>query len=98
MAWTWDGNTFYDRTSKVDLIVDGNEAGKRMFDVPENGDAVTLAAGPPMTGTTLHLPPREVHRPAGEEAEGKAILVGCDNIWLFARRPADFHERVSSRC
>ena len=93
VAWTWDGNTFYDRTSKIDLIVDGNEAGKRTFDVPENGDAVTLALDPPMTGKTFSFRHAQ-YTNTPEKKKGGQTLVGCDNIWLFARRPADFRRRV----
>ena len=94
VAWTWDGNTFYDRTSKVDLIVNGDEAGKRTFDVPENGDAVTLALDPPMTGKTFSFRHAK-YTELPEKKRNGVTLVGCDNIRLFARRPADFRQRVS---
>lgn len=94
VAWTWDGNTLYNRTSKVDLIVDGNEAGKRTFDVPDNGDPVTLALDPPATGTTFSFRHAQYTDLPEKRKQGQ-IMVGCDNIWLFARRPADFRTRVN---
>lgn len=93
VAWTWDGNTFYNRTSKVDFIVDNNEAGKRTFDVSENGDAITLPLDPPMTGSVFSFRHAK-YTDLPEKRQKGVTLIGCDNISLFARRPAGFRQQV----
>jgi beta-galactosidase len=93
VSWTWDGNTFYDLTSQVDLIADGDEASKLTFDVPENGEPVTLDVRPPKTGTVFTFRHAKTTDLPDKKQNGKKIL-GCDNIALVAKRPADFRQRV----
>jgi beta-galactosidase len=91
--WTWVGNVNYDRTSQVSLSVDGNEAGKLMFDVPEKSEPVTLQVQPPMTGTVFTIR-HEKHTDLPDKKQGAKTLLGCDNISLYAQRPADFQSRL----
>lgn len=93
VSWTWDGNAFYDLTGRVDLIADGDEAGKLTFDVPENGEPVTLDVRPPKAGTAFTFRHAKTTDLPDKKQNGKKTL-GCDNVALVAQRPPDFGERV----
>ena len=89
VAWTWWGNTFYNTTSQVSLTVDNDSAGKLSFDVPEKSEPVTLDIKPPKTGTVF-----TIHHEKFTNLPDKKGTLGCDNISFFARRPADFHQKI----
>jgi beta-galactosidase len=89
--FTWIGNTFYHPATKVELIFDPKAGG--------SGDVVPFAVEPNNQPQTFTLNPS--HK--GKEitlriAEWKKVstqdIVGCDNIYLKAKRPADFYKRV----
>ena len=93
VSWTWDGNTFYAPTRRVELILDGDEARKLSFNVPPDGEPATFDIAPPRTATRLAIRHAEFDDLPDKRQNG-VTLVGCDNIALFARRPADFRQRV----
>ncbi|MBI5723289.1 MAG: hypothetical protein HZA50_04975 [Planctomycetes bacterium] len=93
VSWTWVGNTFYDTTSQVSLAVDNNDAGKQLFDVPEKSEAVTMDVKPPMTGAVFTIR-HEKHSDLPDKKQNGNTLLGCDNLNLFAQRPADFRQNV----
>jgi beta-galactosidase len=92
-SWTWVGNVNYDRTSRVSLTVDGDEAGKLMFDVPEKSEPITLEVRPPKRGTVFTIR-HEKHTDLPDKKQNGKMILGCDSIVLLARRPADFPSRV----
>ena len=92
-SWVWVGNVNYDRTRQVSMTVDGDEAGKLLFDVPEKSEPVTLEVNPPKTGTTFTIR-HERHTDLPDKKQDGKMILGCDNIALVARRGADFHARV----
>ncbi|MEI6035814.1 MAG: sugar-binding domain-containing protein [Verrucomicrobiae bacterium] len=93
ISWVWDGNNNYDATTQVDVTPDATEAAKRTFDVREDGEATTLPVEPPLTATSLSFRHAK-HTTTPAKQQNGVTLVGLDNIQLFAKRPADFHERV----
>lgn len=93
VSWSWDGNTNYDATSRVDLIPDGNESAKRTFDVREDGEASTMQVEPSLTATSLAIR-HATHATTPAKQQNGITLVGLDNLQFFAKRPAGFHERV----
>lgn len=92
-AWTWDGNTFYNRTRRVELILDNDEAHKLSFDVPANGDAATFEITPPRLASKIAIRHADYDDLPDKRANG-VPLVGCDNVAFFAKRPTGFRERV----
>ena len=59
-AWTWDGNVMYNPTRRVELVFDGDEAGKLSFDVPAGRRAGHVRHRPAPHGETDRDPPRRV--------------------------------------
>ena len=87
--FTWIGNTNYYPQSKVNLVFDGDPASRICYDVAPTGDPQVLPVDPPRTARQITL---EV---AGwQEKAGSQPLVGIDNIYLKAQRPAEFYGRV----
>lgn len=92
-SWSWWGNVNYDRTSRVSLTFDNDEAGKMLFDVPEKSEPVTLDIAPGKTATSVTVR-HAVHTDLPDKKQGGTMILGCDNIRFFAQRPADFHQKV----
>ncbi len=87
--FTWIGNTNYYPQTKVNLVFDGDPASRIRYDVAPTGDPQVLPVDPPRTARQITL---EV---AGwQEKQGSRPLVGIDNIYLKAQRPAEFYRRV----
>ncbi len=87
--FTWIGNTNYWPQTKVNLIFDGDRQNMAAFDVRPTGDVQVFVVRPPRSGKNITL---EI---AGwQPTQGKAPLIGIDNITLTAERPAEFYERV----
>ncbi len=93
VAWTWDGNDFYNPTRQVALVFDGDEANAVTFSVPPDGTPERFALEPPRVAREIAI--RHVQfDDIPEKRQDGTQLIGCDNIELFAQRPADFTERV----
>ena len=87
--FTWIGNTNYYPTTKVNLVFDGDRSSKIAYDVAPTGDPQVLPVKPPRTARQVTL---EV---AGwQEKAGSGPLVGIDNIYLQAQRPAEFYRTL----
>ena len=92
-AWTWDGNVLYNPTRQVDLILDGDEAGKLSFAVPPDGEPATFDIDPPRTAKQIAIRHAEFDDIPAKRQNGVQII-GCDNVAFYAKRPADFRDRV----
>jgi hypothetical protein len=92
-AWTWDGNVFYNPTRKVELVFDGDEAGKLIFDVPPDGEPATFDIDPPRPARQIAIRHAQFDDIPDKRQNGVQII-GCDNLAFYARRPAEFRERV----
>ncbi len=85
----WTGNTLYNPTRRIELIADGDEAGRRGFDVEPTTDAQTLAIDPPLKGKVIC-----VRHARFDDLPGKSQTIGCDSIVLIAKRPDGFARQV----
>ena len=92
-AWTWDGNVIYNPTRRVELIFDGDEAGKLSFNVPPDGEPATFDIDPPRTAKQIAIRHAEFDD-IPEKRQNGVQIIGCDNVAFYAKRPADFRERV----
>ena len=88
-AIVWTGNLMYNATSRIELIADGDEAGKRSLDVTPTDDEQYLKLDPPLIGTVI-----TVRHAAFTDLPDKHKTIGCDNIKLIAKRPDGFAARV----
>jgi beta-galactosidase len=90
--FTWIGNTFYHPATRVELIFDpkaGGSGGDTVsFNVHPDNLPQTFALNPPHRGKEITL------RIAEWKKVSEQDIVGCDNITLKAKRPADFYKRV----
>jgi hypothetical protein len=89
--FTWIGNTFYHPATKVELIFDPKAGGSDdvvPFAVAPNNQPQTFTLNPPHRGQQITL------RIAEWKKVSQQDIVGCDNIYLKAKRPADFYKRV----
>jgi hypothetical protein len=89
--FTWIGNAFYDLATKVELIFDPKAGGSGdtvSFAVEPNNQPQTFTLTPPHRGQDITL------RIAEWKKVSQQDIVGCDNIYLKARRPTDFYKRV----
>jgi beta-galactosidase len=92
-AWTWDGNVMYNPTRRVELVFDGDEAGKLSFNVPADGEPATFEIAPPRTAKQIAIRHAEFDD-IPEKRQNGVQIIGCDNVAFYAKRPADFRERV----
>jgi beta-galactosidase len=89
--FTWIGNTFYDPTTKVNLIFDGKE--KVALDVQPNNEPQTFVLSPPRTAKEITLEMADWKRLPDKQQDGKD-LIGLDNIYLKAQRSPEFYQKV----
>jgi len=92
-AWTWDGNVFYNPTRRVELIFDGDEAGRLAFNVPPDGEPATFDIDPPRTAKQIAIRHAEFDD-IPEKRQNGVQIIGFDNVAFYAKRPADFRQRV----
>jgi hypothetical protein len=85
----WIGNTFYYPVTKAELIFDGKADQTASVKTLPNNDPQTFTFDKPISGTTLTLRLADWIK-----VPGKNAVTGLDNIRLFARRPADWSQRV----
>ena len=85
----WIGNTFYYPVTKVDLIFDGKPEQTASVKTLPNNDPQLFTFDKPISGTNLVLRLADWIK-----IPGKNSVTGLDNIRLFAKRPADFAQRV----
>jgi beta-galactosidase len=86
---TWIGNTLYWPQTKVNLVFEGDREHMASWDVKPNSDPQVLLVNNPRAAKKLTL---EV---AGwQEVAGKGASIGIDNIYLKAKRPPEFYEKV----
>jgi beta-galactosidase len=89
VEFTWVGNVLYWPQTKVNLVFEGDKEPKASWDVKPTDDPQVLPVSPPRTAKKLVL---EV---AGwKEVPGKGGNLGIDNIYLRAKRPPEFYEKV----
>ena len=81
----------YAATRKVSLLFSGGD--KVSFDLPPNGDPQTFALNPPRTTQSLTLEINDWQHDPSKQHDGQD-LIGMDNIYLQAKRPADFARKV----
>ena len=89
--FTWVSDLNYAGTTKIALKF--SDTDRILLDTEPNGDPQTFAINPPrnVTDFTLQIVDWQ-HNPAKQS--GGKDLVGIDNIYLKAARPADFYQRV----
>ncbi|MBP7935501.1 MAG: hypothetical protein KA354_12720 [Phycisphaerae bacterium] len=87
--FTWIGNTNYYPQTKVNLIFDGDKASMVSYDVKPTGDPQTLPVNPPRIAKQI-----TVQIAGWQEKAGSRPLIGIDNIFFKAARPAEFREKV----
>ena len=85
--FTWVGNTIYNPTTRVNLVFDGKNAAS--FTTKPINEPQTFAVSPPRAGQNVSL-----ELAAFTDLPSKNRLIGLDNIYLKAKRPADFYARV----
>ncbi len=85
--FTWVGNTFYFPQTEVQLSFEGKAT--RTFAAAPNAQAQTFDIQPPQAARNLTL---TISKWSAQE--NVKPLVGIDNIYLKAARPADFYTRV----
>ena len=83
----WTGNTFYYPVTKVSLLFDGK--GEVTFDTKPNNEAQSFAIKPARKGKNV-----TVRLAEWLKVPGKPSVTGADNLKLWAKRPAGFHEKV----
>ena len=85
----WVGNTFYYPVTKAQLIFDGKPEQTATVKTSPNNDPQLFTFDKPISGTNLILRLADWLK-----VPGKNSVTGLDNIRLFAKRPADFAQRV----
>ena len=85
--FTWIGNAFYHLVTRVELTFDGKET--LSFATEPNNELQTFAITPPRKVSDLRL-----RVASWERASKTANVVGIDNIYLKAKRPAEFYRTV----
>ncbi|MBI2299151.1 MAG: hypothetical protein HYU66_09460 [Armatimonadetes bacterium] len=83
----WIGNAFYHLVTEVRITFDGKDTAT--FATQPNNELQTFALQPPRRGQSL-----TVALSKWQVVAGKGDVVGVDNLWLHAQRPADFRQRV----
>jgi len=81
----------YTATTKVSLLFGGGD--RVSFDLQASGDPQTFALSPPRTAQTLTLEINDWQHNPSKQQNGQD-LIGIDNIYLKAKRPADFAQKV----
>ncbi|MCA1595700.1 MAG: hypothetical protein LC772_04660, partial [Chloroflexi bacterium] len=89
--FTWVSDNNYEGTTKVNLVFNGTD--KVSFDTVPNGEPQTFDVVPPRTAKTITLQVAGWQNVPDKLSNGK-VLIGIDNIYLKAARPADFHDKV----
>lgn len=84
--FTWIGNKNYWLPTKVSLSMDG---AKQLFDVPANDEPQQLAITSPKSAQQFALAIE-----GWQQKPDVKPLIGIDNIFLKAERPAGFYSRV----
>jgi beta-galactosidase len=84
--FTWIGNKNYWIPTKVSLT---SGAGKKTYTVPANDEAQVLEVKPPLASQDF-----TVAIEGWQERPDVRPLIGIDNIYLKAQRPADFYQKV----
>jgi beta-galactosidase len=84
---TWVGNTLYNPQERIGLVFDGKD--KVEFDVAPNAEPQTFAVNPPRTGKDITL---QILK--WQNLPDKRGIIGIDNFFLKAQRPAEFYNRV----
>jgi beta-galactosidase len=85
--FTWVGNTLYNPQTKVGLVLDGKD--KVAFDVQPNAEPQTFELKPPRQGKNITL-----QILGWQNLPDKRGVIGIDNFYLKAQRPADFYQKV----
>jgi len=85
--FTWIGNKNYWLPNKVSLTFDGKD--KQTFTVPAKDEPITLSVKAPRAAKDLTLGIE-----GWEVRPNVNSLIGIDNIYLKAVRPADFYSKV----
>ncbi|MCC7495179.1 MAG: hypothetical protein IT204_22715 [Fimbriimonadaceae bacterium] len=83
----WIGNGFYHLVSQLQLSMDLQPP--RTIETVPNNEPQSFELTPPLVGKALEL---KVSK--WQVTPGKGEVVGIDNLWLKAKRPAGFYERV----
>ncbi len=89
--WTWVGNTLYNGQTKVGLVIDGK---KQSWNVLPTADPQTLTLNPPLSGQNVTVQILDWQHLPGKQGGSGNDVIGLDNIYLKAARPADFYNRV----
>ncbi|MBV9851951.1 MAG: hypothetical protein JO250_19980, partial [Armatimonadetes bacterium] len=80
----------YAGTTKISLIFNGRD--RVPFNLQVNGDPQTFPITPPRRAQTLTLEIDDWQHNPAKQSNGQD-LIGIDNIYLYAQRPADFSQR-----
>jgi hypothetical protein len=89
--WTYVQDLNYGGTTKVSLVFNGTD--KVNFDVVPNGDPQTFPINPPRTAQNITLQINDWQHIPSKQQNGQDLL-GLDNIYFQAKRPADFAQKV----
>jgi beta-galactosidase len=84
--FTWIGNKNYWIPTKVSLT---SGADKKTYIVPANDEPQVIEVKPPLVGKDF-----TVAIEGWQERPDARALIGIDNIYLKAQRPADFYQKV----
>jgi beta-galactosidase len=85
---TWAPNQNYNFVTRFSMTFDGKET--RAFELKPTNDLQTFAIDPPVTARRVRLKILDVARNPAHEGD----ITGLDNIWIRAKRPADFFRKV----
>jgi hypothetical protein len=85
--FTWVGNANYNLTTKVGLRFDGKDTVP--FVTQPNNEPQTFAVNPPRSGKVIDILNMEF-----TDLPDKRGVIGVDNVYLKAQRPAGFYDRV----
>ena len=88
---TWASDTNYEGATKINVLVNGKTL---TFDTQPTNDiqSFTLDTGGPASNLTIQIAEWQ-HDPAKRSGDGQELL-GVDNIWLKAERPAAYYKTV----
>jgi hypothetical protein len=85
--FTWVGNGNYNLTKKTGLRFDGKDTA--LFQTELNNEPQTFAITPPRSGKVIDILNVEF-----TDLPDKRGIIGVDNVYLKAERPAGFYDRV----
>ena len=89
--WTWVSDLNYSGVTQVSLVFNGTD--KVSFDTKPNGDPQTFPINPPRTSQNITLQIDEWQHIPSKQQNGQD-LIGIDNIYFKAKRPAGFAQKV----